>query len=499
MASKEESKSKGSKNAEVPALSKTLMESAGMDMTGFRVGKQRLVSKKKKNTPLKKLILAEREEHRNAAEGDKIADIDETGETESKPDQPNGNVDDDKDEKNKAAEENNEEKKEEDDLADKNDESKEKPADSSALVVDGLCLDAPEFVPSAWTATLEAQAASAKPGTESKPGVEGSEAAPSPETLPAAFEPPKRTGALSASTLEFVPSWHQDAEQTPAQWLNEEAPLADALERLRAPPASQQEGTGSKKKRKKKKKDGAEDAEGGAEKEKPPPQPKKEKAPPKNANIEVRHYVHQNLSEDLDTKVKEMLGELVRFQERAREKDPLKFAKLKRFCIGLREVTRAVQRGKARCLVCAPNLEVCETEGGLDDTVEDLVELCRDNDVPVIFALSRNRLGKALSKNIRLSCIAVLSAEGAHQQFKECIKLTEELRRQWVLQQMMAMGGPPPIEDPGDDEAAQSAGEEEEQHLKAWAEKYSAPPKVEEEKKLTRQEMYDLKKAEEEG
>lgn len=489
MGSKEDVKSKNMKNAEPPAISKAIMEASGMDMTGFRVGKQRLVAKKKKHTALKKLIIAEREEQKASA-GDATKSESEAKDKEAdKPKDETLELDDEEDESKEAGNEDNDGANEEETLPDKEqtaaDEEPEK-----ASVVDGLSLNAPEFVPSAWTTTLELQASSAKPSAEAKQSVEGSEAAPSAENVPAAFEPPKRTTALSASTLEFVPSWHQDAEQTPAQWLNDEAPLADALERLRAPPPSQQESTG-KKKRKKKKKDGEE----GEEKPKPEPQLKKEKPPPKLQSIEVRHYVHQNLSADLDAKVKEMLGELVRFQERAREKDPLKFAKLKRFCIGLREVARAVQRGKAKCLVVAPNLEVCETEGGLDDTVEDLVEACRDNDVPVIFALSRNRLGKALSKNIRLSCIAVLSAEGAHQQFKECIKLTEDLRKQWVLGQMMALGGSS-LEDPGSD-AENTKSPDEDENLKAWAERHSAPPKVEEEKKLTRQEMYDLKKAEE--
>merc|ERR1719510_2704577 len=91
------------------------------------------------------------------------------------------------------------------------------------------------------------------------------------------------------------------------------------------------------------------------------------------ADFEVRHYVHQVLSEELDEKVKFMLSELVRFQERAKEKDPLKFAKLKRYCVGMREARRSITRGKAKCLIMAPNLEASTAEGGLDDCVDDLI------------------------------------------------------------------------------------------------------------------------------
>eukprot|EP00435_Cladocopium_sp_Y103_P052517 s481_g16.t1 len=154
------------------------------------------------------------------------------------------------------------------------------------------------------------------------------------------------------------------------------------------------------------------------------------------ADLEVRHYVHQELSDELDEKVKFVLGELVRFQERAKEQNAMKYAKLKRFCVGLREAKRAINRKKCKGLVVAPNLEVSTLEGGLDDTVEELIELARENEVPVIFALSRNRIGKAMGKSIRLSIVALHSVDGVHQQFKELVKLAEELRRRWVLRQM---------------------------------------------------------------
>lgn len=46
--------------------------------------------------------------------------------------------------------------------------------------------------------------------------------------------------------------------------------------------------------------------------------------------------------------------------------------------------------------------------------------------MPVIFALSRNRIGKAMGKSIRLSIVALHSVDGVHQQFKEVLKLADE-------------------------------------------------------------------------
>lgn len=105
------------------------------------------------------------------------------------------------------------------------------------------------------------------------------------------------------------------------------------------------------------------------------------KGAPKSLDLEVRHYVHQELSSELDEKVKYVLSELVRFQERAKE-NQMKYAKLKRFCVGLREAKRAITRNKCKGLIVAPNLETSTAEGGLDDTVEDLIEIARENEAP---------------------------------------------------------------------------------------------------------------------
>uniref|UniRef100_A0A7S1F5S1 Ribosomal protein eL8/eL30/eS12/Gadd45 domain-containing protein n=1 Tax=Noctiluca scintillans TaxID=2966 RepID=A0A7S1F5S1_NOCSC len=296
-----------------------LAKETRMDMTGFRMGKQRLVPKKKKPSALKLVILAGREEKKEPEAGT------DTGEKHS----------------------------------------------TSSYSV--LSPNAPAFVPD--------------------------------------FLRP----ALPVPTNEFVPSWCRDAEgSAPSEAQEvaarseeepEELPVAEALERIKV------------------------SAEQRSRKQKP-----KERG----ANIEVRAYVHQVLSDELDEKVKTILTDMVRFQERARE-NPLKFAKLKRYCVGIREATRAVYRGKAKGLFCAPNLELSSAEGGLDTCIEGLIEGCRENDVPVIFALSRNRIGKALGKNMRLSVVCLLNTEGAHKEFKDAVKLAEDLRRQWVLRQMDQM------------------------------------------------------------
>ena len=44
-----------------------------------------------------------------------------------------------------------------------------------------------------------------------------------------------------------------------------------------------------------------------------------------------------------------------------------------------------------------------QSEGGLDDKVEEIIKEARKHGIPVVFALSRSRLGKALGKSMRMS------------------------------------------------------------------------------------------------
>ena len=356
------------------AVSKAILEQSSMDLTNLRIGKQRLVSKKKRMSKLKKTILEDREFRQDGTE------------------QP------------------------------------------EASLPSRLSADAPAFLPAEWmqpqtedvasaasalpvASSLPVPAASGRTGplpagpVASRPGQPGETVQLQPEPPQSLKLEPPESAEPAEPTAQPVSEDVKDAEDEAA-----ETDLLAALEGIQLP---------------------SDDSEAEVEpmsisetlerlrniQEKS--QPTKQAAKPA-ANLEVRHYVHQELSDDLDEKVKFVLSELVRFQERAKEQNAMKYAKLKRFCVGLREAKRAITRNKCKGLIVAPNLEVSTAEGGLDDTVEDVIEMARENEVPVIFALSRNRIGKAMGKNIRLSIVALHSVDGVHQQFKEVVKIAEE-------------------------------------------------------------------------
>ena len=53
-----------------------------------------------------------------------------------------------------------------------------------------------------------------------------------------------------------------------------------------------------------------------------------------------------------------------------------------------------VVRVYVSCLIVAPDLESDTTEGGLDDRVREVLGMSYEKSIPVIFALSRIRLGQ---------------------------------------------------------------------------------------------------------
>lgn len=61
-----------------------------------------------------------------------------------------------------------------------------------------------------------------------------------------------------------------------------------------------------------------------------------------------------------------------------------------------REVAKAVRLRKACTVVVAPNIEQIESEGGLDDLLSSILTQAEAASIPIVFALSRKKLGQVL-------------------------------------------------------------------------------------------------------
>lgn len=74
-------------------------------------------------------------------------------------------------------------------------------------------------------------------------------------------------------------------------------------------------------------------------------------------------YCSQMLSKDIDECVTELLKELVRFQDRLYQKDPMKARMKRRIVMGLREVLKHLKLRKVKCVIISPNCERIQSKG----------------------------------------------------------------------------------------------------------------------------------------
>ena len=145
-------------------------------------------------------------------------------------------------------------------------------------------------------------------------------------------------------------------------------------------------------------------------------------------DVKIR-YAEQVVTPEVNKSVVECIGELKRFQDRLYFKDPIKAKMRRRLVFGLREVHKYVSLQRAKALVIAPNIEETEQEGGLDDVLGKIIEEAKANGTPLIFALTRGRLGQIVGKGMRISALAVLDESGAEQQFKAMLDDAKEGRK----------------------------------------------------------------------
>ncbi|XP_034502829.1 selenocysteine insertion sequence-binding protein 2 isoform X3 [Ailuropoda melanoleuca] len=89
---------------------------------------------------------------------------------------------------------------------------------------------------------------------------------------------------------------------------------------------------------------------------------------PKIHSRRFRDYCSQMLSKEVDACVAELLKELVRFQDRMYQKDPVKAKTKRRLVLGLREVLKHLKLRRLKCVVISPNCEKIQSKGHLAGT-----------------------------------------------------------------------------------------------------------------------------------
>ncbi|XP_059808496.1 selenocysteine insertion sequence-binding protein 2-like isoform X3 [Hypanus sabinus] len=142
-----------------------------------------------------------------------------------------------------------------------------------------------------------------------------------------------------------------------------------------------------------------------------------------------REYCNQVLSKDIDECVTLLLQELVRFQERVYQKDPIKAKMKRRLVMGLREVTKHMKLKKIKCVIISPNCEKIQSKGGLDEALYNVIAMAREQEIPFVFALGRKALGRCVNKLVPVSVVGIFNYSGAENLFNKLVALTEEARK----------------------------------------------------------------------
>ncbi|KAK9858850.1 hypothetical protein WJX84_009351 [Apatococcus fuscideae] len=163
-----------------------------------------------------------------------------------------------------------------------------------------------------------------------------------------------------------------------------------------------------------------------------------------------RTYCCQVITAELNQVVVELLQSLLYWQERARALNPAKAKQKKRLVSGLREVAKAVKSRRARVIIVAPNIEHIQTEGGLDDLLTSILSQAGELGVPVVFALSRKKLGQVFGCRKKMSAIAVLDFSSAEGMYNRMTSLAAAGREDWQQHRANGLEPPAPADEPLD-------------------------------------------------
>ncbi|XP_051956413.1 selenocysteine insertion sequence-binding protein 2-like isoform X2 [Xyrauchen texanus] len=154
---------------------------------------------------------------------------------------------------------------------------------------------------------------------------------------------------------------------------------------------------------------------------------------PKIHSRKFRDYCNQVLSKDVDECVSGLLKELVRFQDRLYQKDPMKARMKRRLVMGLREVLKHLKLKKVKCVIISPNCERIQSKGGLDEALHTIIETCRDQGIPFVFALSRKALGRCVNKAVPVSLVGIFNYDGAQDLYHKMVELSAEARKAYEV------------------------------------------------------------------
>ncbi|EUD65673.1 hypothetical protein C922_03921 [Plasmodium inui San Antonio 1] len=137
----------------------------------------------------------------------------------------------------------------------------------------------------------------------------------------------------------------------------------------------------------------------------------------------INDYVDQEITEELNHMVKSFLEKISKSQEKLH----LMRKKKKRYYLGMRESYKHVCIDEPKLVLLAPNIEPM-MNGVFDDQVNKIICKCREKGIPLVYALSKNLLGKCIKKS-RQSVICIVDNDSFIRECDAIVRLARALRR----------------------------------------------------------------------
>lgn len=145
-----------------------------------------------------------------------------------------------------------------------------------------------------------------------------------------------------------------------------------------------------------------------------------------------RDYCDHVQSPEINMTARTLLTDLVFFQDRLYQRDPVKARTKRRLVYGLKEVRKYLLLNKLKCIIFAPDIEEVKAEGGLDHSLSTIIEFARAHFVPTVFALRRRLLGKLAKKSVAVSCVGIFDYSAREAQFKQLLELVDAARKTYA-------------------------------------------------------------------
>ena len=148
----------------------------------------------------------------------------------------------------------------------------------------------------------------------------------------------------------------------------------------------------------------------------------------------IREYVDQILDKNFEKIFSNFIIKLRDVYYKKKSIAPLKAKK--RIVAGMREIEKYIKLNELLVLFVVPYIEkVVDVKNALDERLIGIFKECHKKEIPIFFGLTKFKLGQIARKKVSsISMLGIINVEGMENDFKNIIKLGNELKQKWYLE-----------------------------------------------------------------